>query len=56
LASAYHLTHSIPQLLKDAARGFAVNNRSSLDAWALEKAEEETGHDRLAVVDIQWLG
>jgi pyrroloquinoline quinone (PQQ) biosynthesis protein C len=56
LASAYHLTHSIPQLMKDAARGFAVNNRSDLEAWALEKVEEETGHDRLALLDIQSLG
>lgn len=56
LASAYHMTHSIPQLMEEAARGFAANNRSQLEAWALEKAEEEKGHDLLALKDIQSLG
>ena len=56
LASAYHLTAPVPQLMKDAAKGFAANNRSDLEEWALEKAEEETGHDRLALLDIQSLG
>lgn len=56
LAGAYHLTHPVPQLLKDAAEGFAANSRSDLEYWALEKAEEEKGHDRLALKDIQSLG
>ena len=56
LASAYHLTSSAPQLLKDAAIGFAATSRSNLKSWALEKVEEETGHDRLALLDIQSLG
>jgi hypothetical protein len=56
LASAYHLTNPIPQLMKDAARGFAMNNRAALEAWALEKVAEETGHDQLALLDIQSLG
>lgn len=56
LASAYHLTHSVPQLMEEAAHGFAANNRSQLEAWALEKAEEEKGHDLLALKDIQSLG
>ncbi len=56
LAGAYHLTSPIPQLLKDAAIGFAANGRSNLKSWALEKIEEETGHDRLALLDIQSLG
>ena len=56
LAGAYHLTASVPRLLKDAAVGFAANSRSNLKSWALEKVEEETGHDRLALLDIQSLG
>ena len=56
LASAYHLTSPVPQLMKDAAKGFAANSRFHLEEWALEKAEEETGHDRLALLDIESLG
>jgi len=56
LASAYHMTNHVPQLMKDAARGFEAQNRTELAAWALEKVEEETGHDRLAWLDIQSLG
>lgn len=56
LASAYHQTSPVPNLLRDAAKGFAANGRFALEAWALEKAEEETGHDLLALKDIQSLG
>ncbi|MGF1540792.1 MAG: hypothetical protein ACFCU5_10140 [Pleurocapsa sp.] len=56
LAGAYHQTSPIPNLLKDAAKGFAANGRFDLEKWALEKAAEETGHDLLALKDIQSLG
>ena len=56
LASAYHMTNPVPNLMKDAAKGFAANSRFDLEKWALEKAEEETGHDLLALKDIQSLG
>lgn len=56
LASAYHMTSPVPDLMKEAARGFAANGHSELEAWALEKAEEEKGHDLLALRDIQSLG
>lgn len=56
LAGSYHQTTSVPNLMKDAAKGFAANSRSNLEAWALEKAEEERGHDLLALKDIQSLG
>ncbi len=56
LAGAYHLTSSVPDLMRDAAKSFAANRRFALEEWALEKAEEETGHDRLALLDIQSLG
>ncbi|MEM7757495.1 MAG: hypothetical protein AAF298_05120 [Cyanobacteria bacterium P01_A01_bin.40] len=56
LASAYHLTHLVPQRMENAAQGFAANNCHHLEAWALSKAEEEAGHDLLALKDIQSLG
>ena len=56
LASAYHMTNPVPNLMKDAAKGFAANGRFDLEEWTLEKAEEETGHDLLALKDIQSLG
>lgn len=56
LAGAYHLTAPVPRLIKDAAIAFAGNGRSLLKKWALEKAEEEKGHDQLALLDIQSLG
>ncbi len=56
LAGAYHMTFSVPDLMRNVAKSFAVNSRFALEEWALEKAEEETGHDRLALLDIQSLG
>ena len=56
LAGAYHMTNPVPNLMKNAAKGFAANNRFDLEQWALEKAKEETGHDLLALKDIQSLG
>jgi hypothetical protein len=56
LAGAYHLTAPVPRLMKNAAIGFAADNRSFLKKWALQKAKEEKGHDRLALLDIQSLG
>lgn len=56
LAGAYHMTYSVPDLMKEAARGFAANGCFELETWALEKAEEERGHDLLALKDIQSLG
>jgi hypothetical protein len=56
LASAYHLTCPVTKLMEDAAKKFSVNSRNCLAEWALEKAKEEQGHDRLALLDIQSLG
>ena len=56
LASSYHLTRFVSQFMEEAAEGFARHQRSNLEAWALEKAEEEKGHDLLALLDIQSLG
>ena len=56
LAGTYHQTSPVPNLMQLAAKGFAANNRSDLEEWAREKAEEEQGHDLLALKDIQSLG
>ncbi|MDJ0897809.1 MAG: hypothetical protein QNJ55_03280 [Xenococcus sp. MO_188.B8] len=56
LAGSYYLCSPVPELMKDAAKGFALNGHNVLAQWALQKAEEEKGHDRLALLDIQSLG
>ncbi|MDB4930304.1 MAG: hypothetical protein JWM10_2788 [Myxococcaceae bacterium] len=56
LAASYHLTHSTPALLTAAARGFAAQGRPALERWATEKVREESGHDRLALRDLEDLG
>ncbi|MBE9169730.1 hypothetical protein IQ238_20115 [Pleurocapsales cyanobacterium LEGE 06147] len=56
LASKYHLTHSTPRLMKEASRRFKAMGREPLAEWAAQKAIEESGHDRLALLDIQSLG
>ncbi|GAX38293.1 hypothetical protein [Nodularia sp. NIES-3585] len=56
LAGAYHLTHSYPPLIEKAAQGFERMGRKDLSQWATQKATEERGHDRLALLDIQSMG
>lgn len=56
LAGSYHLTHSVPRLMKEASQRFAASSRFMLAEWAIEKAKEEAGHDLLALRDIQSLG
>ncbi|MEH2406072.1 hypothetical protein [Nostoc sp.] len=56
LAGLYHLCHSTPQLMEEAAQHFASADRQSLAQWALKKAKEEAGHDQLALLDIQSMG
>lgn len=56
LAASYHLTHSTGLLMEAAAGRFAVLGRRSLAQWAAQKAREEKGHDRLALLDIQSMG
>ncbi|MDZ8240519.1 MAG: hypothetical protein RMZ69_25770 [Nostoc sp. ChiQUE01a] len=56
LAASYHLTHSTRVLMEEAAERFAVLGRTSLAQWAAQKAREEEGHDRLALLDIQSMG
>ncbi len=56
LAGAYQTTHATPPGMKQASQNFAIAARHNLSDWALEKAKEEEGHDRLALNDIQSLG
>ena len=56
LAGAYQITHATPTLMTEAGKRFALANRHELSDWIFEKAKEETGHDRLALLDIQSLG
>ncbi len=56
LAGAYHLTHSYPPLIEEAAQRFEKMGRKNLSQWAAQKAREERGHDRLALLDIQSMG
>ena len=56
LAVSYHLTHTYPRLIEEASRRFAAFGRNNLAQWAAQKAREERGHDRLALLDIQSMG
>ena len=56
LAGSYHLCHSYSQLIEEAAQRFAASDRKRLAQWAAQKAREEAGHDRLALLDIQSMG
>lgn len=56
LAGAYQIAHATPSLMEEAGQRFAAASRHSLSNWAFEKAKEETGHDRLALLDIKSLG
>ncbi|MBD2775516.1 hypothetical protein ICL16_26515 [Iningainema sp. BLCCT55] len=56
LVGAYHLTHSYPPLIEEAARRFEKMGRQDLSQWAAQKAREERGHDQLALLDIKSMG
>lgn len=56
LINQYHSTHPTPVLMEEASKHFAAQGNKHLAAWAEQKAIEETGHDRLALLDIQSLG
>lgn len=56
LISQYHTAYPTSQLMWKAAQKFREQGRDLLAEWAAEKAQEETGHDRLALKDIESLG
>lgn len=56
LAISYHTTHATPRLMAIAAERFAAAGRDALAAWARQKATEESGHDQLALRDLEAMG
>ncbi|MBE9001856.1 hypothetical protein IQ274_27540 [Nostoc sp. LEGE 12447] len=56
LAGAYHSSRYTSRLMEQASQRFAASGRHSLAQWAAQKAKEEAGHDRLALLDIQSMG
>ncbi|BAZ48571.1 hypothetical protein NIES4103_11790 [Nostoc sp. NIES-4103] len=56
LAGAYHSSCHTTRLMEEAAKRFAASGRQNLANWAAQKAKEEAGHDRLALLDIQSMG
>ena len=56
LAGFYHLCHPIPKLVKQAQKKFTAQERWRLANWAEKNAQEEAGHDLLALKDIESLG
>ncbi|MEC4811683.1 MAG: hypothetical protein SAK29_00100 [Scytonema sp. PMC 1069.18] len=56
LAGAYHSSRHTTRLMEEARDRFAASGRKNLAQWAAQKAREEAGHDRLALLDIQSMG
>ncbi|MBG1270913.1 hypothetical protein [Nostoc sp. WHI] len=56
MAGAYHSSRHTSRLMEEAAQRFAASGRTNLAEWAAQKAKEEAGHDRLALLDIQSMG
>ncbi len=56
LIGSYHCAHPAPALLRRAAERFALAGRRELAAYVRHQAEEETGHDELARLDLEALG
>jgi hypothetical protein len=56
LAGSYHSSRHTTRLMEEARDRFAASGRINLAQWAAQKAKEEAGHDRLALLDIQSMG
>jgi hypothetical protein len=56
LAGAWHTTRVTPPTLRALAERFRAEGRETLSRYCLDKAQEETGHDRLALRDLEALG
>ncbi len=56
LAGAYHTSVHTPRNLRRAAARFAQLGRPDVAAYLEDRAREETGHDRLALKDLNALG
>jgi len=56
LVGAYHTSVDTPRNLRRAAKRFEELGRPEVAAYLEERAQEETGHDRLALKDLRALG
>jgi hypothetical protein len=56
LAGAYHTSVHTPRNLQRAASSFRELGRPEVATYLVERAREETGHDRLALKDLRALG
>ncbi|MDJ0573518.1 MAG: hypothetical protein QNJ53_31380 [Pleurocapsa sp. MO_192.B19] len=56
LAGAYHLCNPTSELMEEAYMGFLLIGQTGLAEWAAQTADEEKGHDRLALRDIESMG
>jgi hypothetical protein len=56
LCATYRTTHATPGVLWRAALAFKTQGRAELAAFVEQKICEETGHDRLALKDLESLG
>lgn len=56
LVGAYHTSVNTPRNLRCAAKRFARLGKPDIAAYLEKRAREETGHDRLALKDLDALG
>jgi pyrroloquinoline quinone (PQQ) biosynthesis protein C len=56
LAGMYQTTHATPAAMRHAAQTFTQQQLTGLAHRCLEVADEETGHDELALADLRALG
>lgn len=56
LAGSYRTAHATPGLMAEAAARFEAAGQTLLARWAEQKAQEERGHDALALRDLTALG
>jgi len=56
LAGGYQTTHATPPTMRRVAERLAASGRHTAARYCLHVAEEESGHDRLALMDLAALG
>lgn len=56
LCATYHTTHATPTMFRRAVATFTRQGRAAHAAFAERKLREETGHDQLALKDLEALG
>ncbi len=56
LAGSYQTTHATPPTMRRVAEYFAAHDQHDVAVYCLHVAEDESGHDTLALMDIAALG